>query len=265
MFGRPSRRFFGIFHPRTTAAQSGAVLVCNPFGQEAIRAHRMFRVLAERLARAGFDCLRFDYFGNGDSAGADEDGDLKGWVEDVRIAHGELHRRTQSSRLAWVGVRLGGSIAVLAVPDSAGGRPRLVLWDPIVEGSGYLDVLRLKHVESLENAYDLPDASWRKRLAEDPGAFLNEAIGFGISAALRRQLEQLSRSRLSLPTDLELHIVARPDDDSANAWLLDLKTDGTRVHHWPLSHRFDWTAPEAMNTTLVPGPALNRIVASISD
>jgi alpha/beta superfamily hydrolase len=264
MFGRPSRRLFGIFHPRTTATQSGAVLVCNPFGQEAIRAHRMFRVLAERLAQAGFDCLRFDYFGTGDSAGADEDGDLNGWVEDVRTAHGELQRRTQSSRLAWVGARLGGSIAVLC-----GARTRPVAAQGCTCGT---DSSRAavtwascdsKHVESRKTRTASPTHHGGSAWPKIPAPF-GRGHRLRISAALRRQLEQLNQSRLRF-RDLEVHVVALPDEDSVNAWLLDLQSHGTKVHHWPLSHLFDWTAAEAMNTTLVPGPALNRIVASISD
>src|ERR1700755_3241688 len=44
-----------------------ALLICNPFGYEALCAHRALRVLAERAALAGAHVLRFDYRGTGDS------------------------------------------------------------------------------------------------------------------------------------------------------------------------------------------------------
>jgi hypothetical protein len=57
-------------------APGAAVLLCNPFGQEAIRCHRAFRLLSARLASSGIPSLRFDYFGTGDSPGNDGEGDL---------------------------------------------------------------------------------------------------------------------------------------------------------------------------------------------
>ena len=86
-FGAPERRLFGIFHP--TAAASSAlpgVLLCPAFGQEAVRAHRMMKVLAERLVRAGHPVLRFDFYGTGDSMGEDIDADLDGWAGDIHVA-----------------------------------------------------------------------------------------------------------------------------------------------------------------------------------
>src|SRR4051812_43750768 len=60
-FGAPERRLLGLFHPSATAVRGArAVLLCNPFGQEAVRSHRVYRVLAERLARGGIAVLRFD-------------------------------------------------------------------------------------------------------------------------------------------------------------------------------------------------------------
>jgi len=266
MFGRAGRRLFGIFHERAPAAHAGgAVLVCNPFGQEAIRAHRMFRVLAERLARAGHDCLRFDYFGTGDSAGDDEDGDLEGWVDDVLTAHVELQRRSRTSRPAWVAPRLGASIAVLAARRVPAPAPRLVLWDPVIDGRDYLALLRDRHVESLERSYGLPDATWRRRLEADPGAFADEAIGFAIPGGLRRQIERLDGAALSPPSAGELHVLARPEDTVVSAWLQSVTARGSDVCHWPLSHHFDWAAAEAMNTTLVPAHALARMMASICE
>jgi len=61
-FGDSSRKLFGVYHRAGTAsAQAPAVLLCNPFGEEAIRAHRIYRILAERLARHGAHVLRFDW------------------------------------------------------------------------------------------------------------------------------------------------------------------------------------------------------------
>jgi predicted alpha/beta hydrolase len=126
LFGPASRQLFGLFHAPERDSQM-AVLVCAPFGQEAIRSHRLFRVLSDRLARTGVAVLRFDYFGSGDSPGDDEDGELEGWRRDIGTAHEELRRRVGSRRIVWLGARLGGAMAVLAAKSGRCDPSRLIL------------------------------------------------------------------------------------------------------------------------------------------
>ena len=53
-FGQSERRLYGVFHhPEKPAMNAPAVLLLNPFGEEAIRAYRIFKQLANRLARDG--------------------------------------------------------------------------------------------------------------------------------------------------------------------------------------------------------------------
>ena len=54
-FGAPERPLFGFYHPPTgSRVRAAGVLLCNPLGDDLIRAHRPFRHLAEDLAAAGF-------------------------------------------------------------------------------------------------------------------------------------------------------------------------------------------------------------------
>jgi pimeloyl-ACP methyl ester carboxylesterase len=264
-FGTPERPMFGLYHPAGGAAHHDrAVLLCNPFGQEAVRSHRVFRVLAERLAREGFPVLRFDYHATGDSPGDDEDGDLAGWVGDVRVALRELVARSGAHRIVCVGARLGGALAVRAAASLAE-TSRLVLWDPIVGGEDYLALLRVKHVEALESTFSMADPQWRERLANDPSAFTEEAIGFGMSPALRQQIRQLGPHSLPLPPGISVHVLAHPDDTAVNTWFSTLPARGVQGHRWPLEESFDWTAGERRNSPLVPAPALARLMSTISD
>src|SRR3954451_13983708 len=69
-FGSRARRLFGIYEPgRSGSRVPRAAVLCHPWGQEYIRAHRSMRRLANMLSATGRDTLRFDYFGTGDSAG----------------------------------------------------------------------------------------------------------------------------------------------------------------------------------------------------
>ncbi len=138
-FGSGARRLFGIYEPAAVAGTGTRLaVICQPWGAEYVFAHRTLRLLAIRLAAAGFHTLRFDYFGTGDSAGDMTDADLPGWEADTEQAMEELREIAGASRIALIGMRLGATIAARV----AARRPRdvdaLVLWDPIISGTDFL-------------------------------------------------------------------------------------------------------------------------------
>jgi len=263
-FGPAERPLFGLFHPAEGGADDRAVLLCNPFGQEAVRSHRFYRVLAERLARTGIATLRFDYHATGDSPGDDLAGEIPGWVADTRAALRELVGRSGARRLICVGARLGAVMAVRActgLPDLR----RIVLWDPIVNGQDYLELLRVKHVEALESAFSLADPAWREQLASDPTAFTEEAMGFAMSPALRQQIRQVGPHSLPLPPGIPVQVIVRDNDTAVQAWTTTFTPRGIPFRSWPLAESFDWTAEEDRNSPLVPPAALAAMMKAIRD
>ena len=88
--------------------RSTCVLLCQPYGHEYIQGHRAFKLLAERLARAGFATLRFDYRGCGDSGMDAEDVGLDEWTEDIRAATEMCRARSGRRKVTAIGLRLGG-------------------------------------------------------------------------------------------------------------------------------------------------------------
>jgi alpha-beta hydrolase superfamily lysophospholipase len=142
-FGPAERALFGWYHAPQGAPRDCGVLLCNPIGDDYVRAHRPLRHLAEMLARAGFGVLRFDFHGTGDSSGTERDRErVAAWIADVHLATDELRARTSAARVAIVGLRLGATIGAWACKD----RPvdDLVLWNPYVGGSAYVaDTTRL--------------------------------------------------------------------------------------------------------------------------
>ena len=68
-FGSSARKLFGIYEAPMTGSAARGVVICPPWGQEYLRAHRALRLLATRLCNAGFHVFRFDYSGTGDSVG----------------------------------------------------------------------------------------------------------------------------------------------------------------------------------------------------
>ena len=235
-----------------------AVLILNPWGQEAIRVHRLFRVLAQRLAQRGVDCLRFDFFGTGDSGGEDEDGELNGWVQDLRAADAELRQRSNAASITWIGARLGAALAVLAAESATETFPRrLVLWDPTFDGAAYLELLRTKHCETLEAAYGL-SMSRAARRALAANTELTEAMGFGISSLLRQQLSELRLSTRSVRKEIDCVTLRQPRRSDAPLADHDA-TDKVAL----LAHEFDWTAEEALNSAMVPAKVLQRLTMAV--
>lgn len=143
VFGREDRPLFGISHVSELAPErSLAVVFCNPLGHEAMSAHRTYRHLAQRFAKAGFRCLRFDYDGTGDSAGGARDPDrVRAWIDSIKSAVAEARALSGAPQVALFGFRFGATLAVRAA-EELGGVEALIVWAPIVSGRAHVRELR---------------------------------------------------------------------------------------------------------------------------
>lgn len=261
-FGAPQRRLFGIFHPGAPAAAAlPAVVLCPAFGQEAVRAHRMMKVLAERLVRAGHPVLRFDFYGTGDSMGEDTDGDLNGWAADVHTADRELRTRSAAQQTVWIGMRLGGSIALRAADQAPPGLLRLILWDPVLDGARYLQYLRERHVVILSDAFSVtPHPSARER-ASNPAEFQDEAIGFSLPPALREQVLTLRPADRRWPArPASIVALTDPADADGRDLVAACAHAPDRVQAVALAHGTVWASDAADNGALITAPALMQLV-----
>jgi len=241
-FGRSSHPLYGVLHEPRGGSRRPGVVVCPPFGQEALRAHRSLRELASRLADAGFPALRFDCRGCGDSAGEPEDARLEGWVEDAAAAVEEVRESTGEPRVVLAGLRLGASVAALAA-RRAGGADALVLWEPVVDGAAHLAELRATH------------ATWMRDHA--PGAALapDEVLGFPLPASLATDLAGLRLDRLEpLPARRAL-VIGGQGDGGRPLW-----PGMAAVEHRAVSTVPVWLHAEGMSSVLVPGALLDGVV-----
>lgn len=193
-FGSAQRKLFGAYEtPRVSASKVRAVLLCHPWGQEYIRAHRAMRRLASLLAAGGRHVLRFDYFGTGDSMGRSRDVSLSGWEEDIETAVEELRDTSGAARVALVGLRVGATLAARVAARDKKAVETLILWDPVVSGLEYLD--------------ELPGGAAGSAVGND----LREVRGFPLTNSFMAELRELDLPRLlpDLPEQTRL-IVSTP-------------------------------------------------------
>ncbi|MFO1217392.1 MAG: alpha/beta hydrolase [Burkholderiaceae bacterium] len=262
-FGAVDRQLFGLFQGAGSSAPK-AVLLCNPYGQEAIRTHRMYRVLADRLVRAGYDVLRFDYFATGDSAGDDAAGELAQWTEDIARAHAELLRRSSADQVTWVGVRLGATLAIKASAAAARPPDQLVLWEPIVDGMQYLHELSERFVQTLETSYDVPNPPWRAMMARGGFDLPREGVGFEVGERLRQQLGELTPASLPRPVAARCDVIEREPRPDVDALVQVWKRGGLTLTEARVAHDFDWLAAEALSTALVPAQVVQALIERIT-
>lgn len=273
-FGASSRQLFGLYQePFPQSARGEGILLCNPFGQEAIRSHRLFKVLADRLCRDGFHVLRFDYFGTGDSAGNDDEVSIAGFVADLNLADGELMRRSGCARRNWIGLRLGASIAAHASAIAPVAPHRLLLWEPVIDGASYLGELSRAHAAALEDAYGsryATDDGLKQQFAREAG---QEALGFPITDSLRREISLLVPDSIAAlkasSVNIFVNAAARDTLRAGAALSTEMTTLVQRLATRNISTRSEiiaepivWTADEMMNAATVPGEVLQRIAAS---
>jgi dienelactone hydrolase len=195
-FNSGEHRLFGWLHHSLNVLKPGlGVVVCQPFGYEAICAHRGMRAFAEAIAAAGMPALRFDYLGTGDSAEIDPEADqLQVWTQDVLAAAEELRLRTGVRHVCLLGFRLGALLATLAATQS-NTVSALAVASPIVSGRRYLRELRTTRMAA-SLGLDPSEPPTEKQDARIGGM---EVSGFAFSAATLAALAKVDLSALQSP------------------------------------------------------------------
>jgi pimeloyl-ACP methyl ester carboxylesterase len=257
-FGAERQLFGALHYPQRLRARSTAVLLCNPFGEEASRAHRSYRVLATQLERAGYAGMRFDYSGTGDSLGDSAAATLDAWIGDVVIAAERLRAASGASRIALVGLRLGATLAMLASARGAI-RPRhLLLWDPVVDGAAYLRELIAQHRSYMRSEIG---AGWRDRLAIAADGSPAEALGAPIGAVLGAQIAAIDLAAVAPLADQLTVITTRATPELAR--LRPSLPAATRWLEMPESPA--WNSDAALNAMTVPMDIVQALVARIEE
>lgn len=184
---------YAVLHAPAAADQGNtAVLILPPFGWEEVCSYRSRRHWAIELARVGFPAVRVDLPGAGDSGGAASDADmLDRWDVAVRSALGWLRGLAGVTRVAVIGIRLGGLLAIRAL---AGGAQidDLVLWGVPARGRAYVRELRIHSEVVASGSYEEHDS----RIESDGTLAF---AGFVMKPATAAALEAVDVGALALP------------------------------------------------------------------
>jgi pimeloyl-ACP methyl ester carboxylesterase len=137
----PNGRLFGLRSEPIGPARKTAILICHSWGVEYMRSYRALFLLAQQLAARGFETLRFDYTGTGDSAEGSEDAMLEGWVDDIRCAVRELLDLSGADQVCLLGLRLGALLALHAAAEGVQA-DAAALWDAPESGRRWVGDLQ---------------------------------------------------------------------------------------------------------------------------
>lgn len=247
-FGPARQQLLGVYHaPAAAQDRFQGVVLCYPFGQEYMRAHRAFRQLAFILSSKGYHVLRFDYRGTGDSAGDVQGLCASDWLQDIESAVQELKDMTGISGVALVGLRLGALLAGI-VACRRRDINTLVLWDPLISGAAFLAELHSM----------LKPAKVRKRMANFVEADGSMHIsGFCLPPAMQQSIAPLNLLESSLNTRRALQLTSHETDDFrrlAEHWQ---DARGFHYRHVPAEH--NWNYVDHVGGILLPQRVLKEI------
>ena len=208
-FGPAERPLFGWWHVPASRTARATVVMASATARERLAADYSWRLLASRLADAGFAVLRFDFSSTGDSAGTGEDPELlTAWKIDVAIAL-ESARLASEAPLVLLGHRLGATIATAAAREAGIDLDAMILWDPVVRGKRYLRELQAQQMLAVPGGETDPTSGW----ADVPGDDLSSATAAAIS-----RLDLLAGGPLPTPRAL---VLARAGAEAAALPLVD--------------------------------------------
>lgn len=216
-FGPSTKPLFGWLHQGALPARDVGVVLCSPWGREEVSAHHSLRQWALMLSQHGWPCVRFDYLGEGDSAGDPlADGSVDAWVDGVAHAIEQLKQQTGVSKVCLLGVRAGAAVASLASQgrdDIVG----LIAVAPVVKGRGFV-----RELTALQ-------AAASKGTEPQPVEGVFQSGGYVMSQRTRDTLSAVDLTQLPQAPAPHVLVLDRDDMPGSAAWIKVLEAQGATV------------------------------------
>ena len=250
-FGDSEKALFGVYHPPSgRTIRKVGIVICCPMGQEYMRAHRALRQLAGQLAKSGFDVLRFDYYGTGDSVGECDQGTVSQWQEDISTAIEELRETAEVQRIALVGLRFGGTLAALL------GRERddlesVVLWDPVIEGAGYIQ--EMFATDEFLEAYGTSAATYTSGVKAESGKSETVGImGYPLTPEMRNDLAKIDLRKLEGIKAKKMSLIVSGDTEQFSQLRESLNTQAPLSSFQCIPSPGNWCEVDNFGSVLLP-------------
>ncbi|HEY3699045.1 MAG TPA: alpha/beta fold hydrolase [Spongiibacteraceae bacterium] len=253
-FGQAEAPLYGVYLPPKATPRDAGVVLCYPFGQEYMRAHRAYRQLALLLTKKGYHVLRFDYRGTGDSSGELDTVVAQDWVDDVGLAVHELRESAGVKDITVIGLRLGALIAGTACAARTD-IERLILWDPILDGSEYERELLNEIANEKPSEWGGPTSGNLE--AGDGSIHFN---GFRLTRQFRDTIKRLSLRDIGQPRARHvLQVVSHETPAFVELKTMWCEYPGYRYQLSPAPH--DWNYVDNFGGILLPQPVIQSIVS----
>jgi alpha/beta superfamily hydrolase len=161
------------------------VVIAPPLFEEDARLRKVLINLSRFLCDAGYDVVRFDYYGTGFSPGRYEDVTLERARQNLDDAI-EYCRGSNAGRIQSIGVRFGGYLALGALAQES--LDSVVAWEPVLNPAVYIKEVLRSEVATQMLIYGEVRRD-RERLIEDMRSIGQLYVeGFLISSALYDQM-----------------------------------------------------------------------------
>ncbi|MFT6990060.1 MAG: alpha/beta superfamily hydrolase [Paraglaciecola sp.] len=239
---RDKQLFATLSSPRRNS-NGQAVLLCYPFGQEYMRAHKSFRQLASLLNRAGFHVMRFDYAGTGDSFGDGKNTRYTDLLNSAQTALDHLKSASNFTKIHLVGLRLGALIsAQLASQNSF--IDKLILWDPITNGKRFIDDCKQQLPAEVIDV----NATWNIH-------------GFPLAMKFREDISDIQIQNMCFAPSLSIYqTISYECDDTA----VTLEKFHTQLHQILIGPPCDWNYVDKQGSILMPTKLVQQITTFLS-
>jgi pimeloyl-ACP methyl ester carboxylesterase len=251
-FGRGEARCFGVVHAPARPSTRG-VIFCPALGFEGVMADRAYQLLGKDLNQRDYWTLRFDYDGEGDSAGSPWDENrVDAWIASIDGAVATLAARGVDD-IQLVGMRMGASLAY-EYATSRGSIAGVVLWVPCSSGAAHVREMRaLSRLSAIARPPQRVVADWF------PDDAL-EVVGFEFSGETLRDLAAIDmvthEGKYSVPAALVIDRAGFPPEDAVVEALVQR---GVAVEREQMEDYNDFMTDDLV-TSAMPFDTMRRIV-----
>lgn len=244
LIGPSDKKIFVSVIPPKRNNLHEAVLLCYPFGQEYMRAHKAFRQLANLLSRKGYTVIRFDYPGTGDSYGDGKDIGYKEWLEQAQSALDFLKKETRYEDIHLIGLRLGALVAAELAEKNACIK-KLVLWDPFLSGDSFLQDCMTQMSETSTQSNEI----WNIH-------------GYPLPKIFREQVALSSIEKMTFAETVHIHLVLSHENSDSKTIQ---KFHEKQVSQSIISPANDWNYVDMVGSILMPTTLIQNIVSKLAN